>query len=303
MSDQLILTSSEMRAWQTCQRGWWLTYYRKLRRKYDMPKLPTIGTLFHSGLEKYYNGEELDFLAFVAAEVLRLSEMNPDYAPEIDEAGAMAATMLEGYFSWLEETGEDANLEVIGTEEMVEVPLGEYKLRGKIDARVRRRTDGALLQLEHKTVGNLTDHPKWAQQNPQFLTYDLLAYLTKPDGVPTDGILLNMARRVKRTARAKPPFYGRHEVRHTIEELRNHWTHCVAIGDQISRARTQLDSGFSSHLVVPPAPSRNHMWSCACAPLGSMFDDGSDVEDYLAEFYEEHDPLKRYELEEEPHES
>jgi len=289
------LTSSEMRAWQTCPRGWWLTYYRQLRRVHDVVKLPTVGSMYHRGLERYYKGEDPKPMLFVVAEMERLVQEHSDFEADIIEAGTLAVIMLEGYFEWLDETGEDSNLEIIGAEQMVEVDVGPYKLRGKIDARAKRRSDGALLQLEHKTVGNLTDHPKWAQQNPQFLTYDLLAYMTKPDGVPTDGILLNMARRVKRTPRAKPPFYGRWEVRHTVEELRNHYKHVVGIGEQIEDARTLLDAGRDHHEICPPAPSRAHLWSCNCAALGSMLDDGSDVEAYLAEFYEEFDPFERYE--------
>lgn len=150
------------------------------------------------------------------------------------------------------------------------------------------------MQLEHKTVGNFTDLPRVAQSSPQFLTYDLLAYLTKPDGVPTDGVILNMLRRVKRTARAKPPFYMRHEVRHNVNELRAHWRHCVAIGWQISGAREALDAGADHHDVCPPSVDRSHSWACSCAPLGAMLDDGSDVEGFLSELYEVYDPMERY---------
>lgn len=288
------LTSSEMSTWQTCQRGWWMAYYRRLRRVYDQPKLPYIGTLFHRGLERYYKGEEIIPADFIKAETDPELAEHPEYAEDINEAATYAKIMLEGYFEWLEETGSDANLEVIGVEQAVEVQVEEFTLKGKIDARVRRRSDGALLQLEHKTVGGLNDLPKTAPTNQQFLTYDLLAYMTKPDGVPTDGVLLNMARRVKRTKAANPPFYGRFEVRHTVEELRNHYTHVAGIGYQIRDAREMLDAGESFHVVCPPSTGREHAWKCMCAPLGTMFDDGSDVEDYLAEFYVEHDPMERY---------
>ncbi len=293
-----------MRAWLTCQRGWWLYYYRRLRRVYDMPKLPTIGSMYHKGLERYYKGEDPNPILFVQDYSTKMLEQFPDYGAEIEEAATWTKIMLEGYFEWLEETGSDSNLEIVGAEQAVEVVVpvhgvGDLTLKGKIDARCRRRTDGALLQLEHKTVGDFTSLPKWARTNPQFLTYDLLAYMTKPDGVPTDGILLNMARRVKRTKAAKPPFYERFEVRHNVDELRRHWDHIVGIAQQIAHARDRLDDGESHHVVCPPNPSKNHLWSCGCAPLGSMFDDGSDVERYLEEFYEEHDPMERYAPEEE----
>jgi hypothetical protein len=274
-------------------------HYRQLRRVYDFPKLPYIGTLYHRGLEKYYKGEEVVPQEFVAQETIGLMEKNPNFATEIEEVAVWAKIMLEGYFEWLEESGSDANLKVIGVEEAVVVQVEEFTLRGKIDARVKRRSDGALLQLEHKTVGGLGDLPKTAQTNQQFLTYDLLAFMTKPDGVPTDGVLLNMARRVKRTKAAKPPFYGRHEVRHTVDELRNHYKHVAGLGRQMSEARQRLDDGESFHVVCPPSQGREHEWKCICSRLGSMFDDGSDYEAYLEEFYEVHDPMERYAPEEE----
>src|SRR5574339_953139 len=119
-----------MRAWQTCQRGWWLGYYRQLRRKYDLPKLPTIGTFFHGGLERYYKGEDPDPVAFTMEQMAHLIADYPDYADVITESGEMAAIMLEGYFDWLEDTGADENLEVVGAEETVQVEVGPFILRG-----------------------------------------------------------------------------------------------------------------------------------------------------------------------------
>lgn len=288
------LTSSEMRQWLTCQRGWWLGYYRRLRRRYELAKLPTIGTLYHAGLEQHYRGVDIVPEEFIAQKVAVLYAENPMFTEEIEQAGVYAKIMLEGYFEWLEDTGADSNLEIVGAEVGVSVQVEEFTLNGKIDARVKRRTDGARLQLEHKTVGNFTDLPKWAQQNPQFLTYALLDYMTAEAGEQTDGILLNMAKRVKRTRAAKPPFFDRQEIRFTTDELRAHYLHVAGIGRQIQAARARLDAGEDHHLVCPPNASKAHTWSCPCAPLHSLLDDGSDAEAYLAEHYEEHDPLERY---------
>ncbi len=292
------LTSSEMSSWQTCQRGWWLTYYRCLRPVRDYAPLASVGTLYHKGLQMYYEdgvaSEEMLQLLRNDAEALLMEY--PDYGEQILKDTELAAIMLEGYFEWVEENSADVGLKVIGVEEMVEVPVGPYTLRGKIDARMEREFDGAWLQLEHKTSGDLTSIPKGAQTNPQFLTYDLLAFLKAKEegGRATDGIIVNIARRVKRTPRAKPPFYARHEVRHNVDELRAHYKHVAAIGDQIAFARLQLDSGGEHHKIVPPSAGREHQWKCACAPLGAMFDDGSAAEDYLEELWEPYDPLERY---------
>lgn len=296
------LTNSEMTQFMKCRRGWWLSYYRKLRRR-SVESLPNIGSMYHNCLEFYYdavmNGVELPNPAALCIEWGQdLVERYPELAGDIYKDVEMTAIMLEGYIEWVAETGADVGLRVIGAEESITIALEgtHYELRGKMDARLERESDGALLQLEHKTVADLTTIPRYAQNAPQFLTYDLLAYLKaqKEGGQATDGVIINMARRVKRTARAKPPFYARHEVRHNLDELRNHWRHVVAIAKDIELVRERLDRGYDHHDVCPPTIDRNHLWSCDCAPVTAMMDDGGDYEGYLQEVYEEYDPYERY---------
>lgn len=294
------LTSSEMRAFQLCPRGWWISSYLNLRRVHELPSLPNIGTLVHAGLEKYYAGDCERPEDIVIERGAKLLEEFPELEKQISKDVDMARIMLEGYLPWLEEEGADAEFEMIGSEQMVEVALEgtPYRLRGKIDARLRRLSDGALLQLEHKTVGDLVTIPKYAQSAPQFLTYDLLAFLkaredNEPD-VRTDGVIINMLRRVKRTPTAHPPFYGRYVVQHNDDELRNHFRHVVSIARSMERASADLDAGRDHHEVVPPSVDKSHTYMCACAPLGNMFDDGSDWKGYLAEFYESWNPMERY---------
>lgn len=212
----------------------------------------------------------------------------------------MAGIMIEGYMQWLEDEGPDADLEVISAEQPVQVQIKEYTLLSKLDARAVRRTDELLVQIEHKSVQNLVDLPKTAQTNFQFLTYDLVAYLAEQQNgtdARTDGLLLNMLRKVKRSKAAKPPFFGRHDVRHNAEELRSHWKHVLELARDTDRARARLDSGESHHSVAPPTPTRDCSWDCqfkeVCLP--GMFDDGSNVEGALDAGYVIHDPLERYE--------
>jgi PD-(D/E)XK nuclease superfamily len=294
MPDSLLLTSSEMSQWLKCQRGWWLTYHRKLRRKNDYSSLPTVGNLVHDGLQRYYEGKLERPSDLVAQKASLLLAEHPELEVQISKDAELATVMLDGYLEWVAEEGVDSDLEFVAAEQTVEVQVGPYRLRGKIDARFRRKYDGALVMLEHKTCGNLSDHPVWAQSNPQVLSYDMLAMMTKPEGVRTEGVIINMLRRVKRTPRAHPPFYGRHWVPHNPDELRSHYKHVVGIGRQIENARAQLDAGADHHYVTVPNFNRNHSWSCACFGLDTLPDDGGDLEGYLEDFYEPYNPNERY---------
>jgi hypothetical protein len=300
-----ILTNSELALWQHCKRCWYIGYYRELRRRRAGLPVLRVGTLVHRGLQAYYR-EKLHPLEYVQAKAFKLADEYPEAVDEIAKEAELASIMLSGYLQWLEETGADADLEVYAAEQKIEVPLGKsgFILRGKLDARAVRHSNGARVFIEHKTVSNLVDLIKTAQTNPQFLTYELLELLdlqkSQSVGDRVDGTLLNMLRRVKRTAAAKPPFYARHEIHHNLEELRNHQRHVLSIAREIEAARDALDAGESHHVVCPPHSDRACTWcnySDVC--LSGMFDDGSDVEGYLAAMYEPYDPMERYDDDEE----
>lgn len=311
----VVLTQSELSAFTRCRRKWWLGWYRGLRKqRYSGSSPLTIGNLVHYGLAEWYGHPNApDPIEIIKRRSLEMLERYPEAGDDILACAELSGIMLEGYLEWLEATGADADLDVYAAEEKVEVPLlsqreraegapARYVLRGKMDGRAIRKTDGFHAQLEHKTAQNLADVPKTAQFNFQFLTYDLLAYLAALEDpehlVRTDGLILNILRKVKRTSRANPPFYGRHDVRHNTAELRAHWHHVLAIAQAMDRARERLDAGESHQDVVPPTPTKNCSWDCDFYAVCSMFDDGSAVEMSLEANYETHDPLARYEEEE-----
>jgi hypothetical protein len=213
--------------------------------------------------------------------------------------------MIEGYVQWVQETGADQGYRIIASEGAREVPLipddpviGDVTLLAKLDARVIRESDGARLQLEHKTVGDLSMPLLSLQLDTQLLTEHLVEYMALlsegREAEAAKGVLYNMLRKVKRTARAKPPFYRRETVEHNVHELRNHWKHVVAVAYEIRAAEKALNSGVEHHRVVPPSPNRDCKWDCEFFGICPLLDDGSDVEPALADLYSTHDPLERY---------
>jgi RecB family exonuclease len=296
------ITSSEIKAFKRCRRAWWLRSYRHLGIK--SPSTTghfNVGNRVHHALELYY-ADGLDPIQTVRDELANDLEKLDDEdiigRKELLKDGDLCIAMVEGYVQWLEEEGVDADLEVVATEQPLEVELREgVTLLGKIDARVRRRSDGARLFLDHKTVQDFSAK-RVLHLDEQMLHYHLLEYLTLlQEGRTeerTDGGLYNMLRKVKRTARSKPPFFERHEVRHNVESLRSYWVRVMAISHEMQRAVEALDAGQDPRSVVYPTPTKTCSWDCEFFAVCPMFDDGSDAESVIQFGYQQVDPLARY---------
>lgn len=295
-------TNSELTTWKTCRRQWWLAYYRRLGPiREETVSAASLGTLVHLGLEAHYNGED----ALAAMEIRMLADreavmdlVDVEKLKKFDKQCVLAKTMVEGYIEWCEETGTDSDLEFIGAERAVEVELMPgVTLLSKLDAKFRRRSTGVELFMDHKTVASIEQTEEAAYRSSQFRTYALVEYLESlSTGAPaqTSGVLLNMLRKVGRSATAKPPFYGREEFSFNTELLRNHWQQVMAEIERVLTVEEALDRGHSHHTLVPPSPSRDCSWRCPFKSVCPMFDDGSDAEGVLSAFFAERDPLARY---------
>lgn len=302
----LRLTNSEMALWRSDRRHWYLACYRRLRlRPTSSAGSPlAIGTRIHDALAAYYVPEgqtPADPVAWIEMSYATSIEADPIAEADLLKERDLTQTMIEGYVQWLAETGIDAELQVLAPETKVEVPLtASATLLSKLDARVLRESDGARLALEHKTCQSLTEPLAFLQTDYQLRTEHLVELLDLQNrGLDAEterarGVLYNMLRKVKRTATAKPPFYGREEVDHNIHELRNHHQHCVTIAHEIMRAHELLDAGASHHVICPPSPSRESTWKNPFFNFYPMMDDGSDYEAAFSDLFQTYNPLERY---------
>jgi hypothetical protein len=300
----LLLSNSEAKGFQRCQRRWWLGQYRGLAPKQqDNTNRPLgIGSRLHEALQAYYvefdQQAMWDHLAGTVGEDLAKDYIDEsELRKEVD----LVSTMLEGYFEWLAETGEDSDIEIVAPESEMRVRHSEgVDLISKIDVRVKERSTGHRGAIEHKSVGSLTEPLRKLQVDQQLLTEHLVEYLALREEGRTDEraefLLYNMLRKVKRTATAKPPFFHRERITHSETELRSHWKHVLGLSQQILRKTAELDGGSDPHVACPPNVTGDCHWDCPFARpcLSGMFDDGSDVEAHLAEHYETVDPLERY---------
>lgn len=322
-------TNSELAVARRCWRKWYFNHYLKIFRQREIINEATYtGVLIHASVADLYNrgNDPLGVIAFdaatdIASEQQALVDATDQARSIIEEniekiqrSEEMANLVVSGYMDWLEEEGADAHLTFVSAEEELSVrlpsetvqslsPEVEVRLLGKLDARFLDQRTGARVFMDHKSVQNFSDREKWAHLDTQFLFYGLIEYLDllerqgseeNQSAEWTDGGIVNMLRKSKRTARATPPFYKRLEVRHSIHELRNFFSRTAGEITRILQANAALESGVDHHLVCAPNPTRDCAWDCPYMQLCSIVDDGSDATGYIEEVFTVGDPLRRY---------
>jgi RecB family exonuclease len=299
--NQLEISNSEAQAFLDCHRRWWLSYYRRLKPKYEAPIGPlSIGSRVHRALEEGYSspGRE-EALWKVLAETIEADyalARELDCVEQFEKDCELALIMLQGFVQWASEEGLDAGWEVVSAERIVKAPaisVGgiDVVLKGKLDQMVRRDMDGALFMRDWKTTQTLK--LVMMQFMPQLKMYLTLLALTEPDARVSGGQFVFL-KKVKRTARAEPPFYLLHEEYVSPQQMSNFWDQTMGTLERMVEATLRLDAGESHHRLVPPRPTRDCSWRCPFYLCCDMFDDGSNVELYLEVNYEVTDPYAYY---------
>lgn len=301
MSESPIrLSNSEIQTFKDCRRKWWLSYYRRLKpRQKDYTGPLALGSRIHLALEEYYeNGTPLleAHKKLVEEDKQTLLEEFRD-VESLEKEAELGHIMLEGYLQWVEEEGIDSELELVSNEETITMPMfnGAVELTGKIDMRVRRKSDGVRMFRDFKTVGgSLGDFANLAPMNEQILTYMLLEQSKEGEENRSEGGIFTMLKKVRRSSRAQPPFYDQIEVRHNIFTLRSFWDRIHGVISDIMRVRKALDEGESPSFHAYPRPSRDCKWKCPFFNVCTMMDDGSAAEQAISEMFVEGDPYDYY---------
>ncbi len=301
------VSNSEVQTFKQCRRKWWLAWHRRLALKKPPVVGPAmIGDRVHRALEAVYapGGPFLDRAALAIEDVIERDRLAVAQCDEVTQEqfvkeSDLERIMIEGYVKWVEETGADENLEIVASEQYVEANLqpfehyGGLKIIGRLDVVVRQRSDGAIRFIDHKTLDNFGRVTKTMRINEQSRHYQLLHWLThQTDRV--GGVIFNMLRRVKRSARATPPFYAREEITHNRPVMESYYDRLVGEIWTILNTENELSSGVDHQVAVPPTVSQMCEWSCPFLNICSMFDDGSRVDDAIAQEYEVVDPLSYY---------
>lgn len=285
---------SEIKAFKNCPRSWYLGYKKDGSgyefKKSDEPESGQrdVGTLCHLGVEAHYNGL-YPVGAIQAAQAVHLAEQDGvPLSKEWLEVYKLSTIMVEGYVQWLATEGHDVGEKTAHVEAQVAVPIGTFRgddviLTGRIDRIVQDTLSGEFIIEDTKTVQSLDQMGEQLQVDDQGLIYAILVRAGL--GLDARRFRHNMLRKVKRTANAKPPFYGRHEVRFTEQQLDNAWTHTAVVLDRMVEALQRLtaDEEANQHLVAYPNPTRDCTWRCDFLHACSMTDEGADWRGYLTE--------------------
>lgn len=318
LPDQIV-SATKINDWQQCKRKWWLRWYRQLDSVTDLTDVRNTGIRVHEALAAWYvpEGTERQDPRDVLREAigrdwnktLERMQLTPQsegfeaVAKKWESVAVLERAMIEGYMEWMEETGADAGYTVIGSELEVAVNIPDsvtgmtVQARGVVDAKIRRDVDGVRLFIDHKSVGDFERATRFLKMRNQMLHYHLIEWLTTGEGeARCDGALYNMLRRVKRTAKAKPPFFQRKTVEHTEIQISAYRERLLGEAASMARAEQMLEAGVSHHRAVPPSPSDDCHWKCEFAAVCPMFDDGSRAEDMIAAVYHQGDPWQRYDL-------
>lgn len=305
----LTISNSEIQTFKMCRRKWYLVYYRELglrRSDSEFVGARSLGSRIHLTLDAMYSGDinPIEFLNSLYEEdvALLIAYGRADEVNDLRKEQDLARAMIEGFLMWREEEAIDEGMKLVGAEQVLTVPsgIGNVSLRGKLDQRWYRERDGARIFRDWKTVPELSTPAKLLPLDEQMKFYHLLEFLDSLDqtgGEPqwrTDTHMYTMLRKVKRTAMAKPPFYGQIENGHNMTELRSMWKRVHRIIEEIIEARLAFAQQGDHQYVTPPTPGRHCTWACDFYPVCSMMDDGSNWEGLLAEYYTHVDPHQRY---------
>ena len=308
MTDTPIrLSNSEIQAYKSCRRRWWLQYFRELTPKDVTGSFVgplSLGSRVHAALEaKYANHAdpvsvykelfEEDRIRFEETDAAAFADASERFYIE----GDLGRIMLSGLESWLVEEGADTDYAIIAAESEMVYPLfgGRVLLSAKADLLIEDLRTGTLRIGDIKTAVQIKPYHDMINMSEQLMLYCCLAKLTQELNVSGGSYLV--LKKVKRSTKSKPPYYELIEVDYSQKTLDNFWNRVMAESSEILSVRDRLDAGESHQTACYPSPGPDCSWKCPFFNGCYMFDDGSDAERWLSDNFVQHDPYARYQTE------
>lgn len=265
-----------------CRRKWDWGYRQGLTSPNYESNLST-GSAVHAALQAHYRGEDpvTALYEYWAPIHTQMDETSPSWG-QLTKDIRLSEIMLEGYEEWLAVEAADAGLTPVAVEQKVEMLLTpDVTLHGTLDL-VQTDEDGNLWLVDHKTCASFTPY----QDRRMVMNFQLLTYAVLCEahfGQAPTGAIINMLRKVQRTASAKPPFYGREQVHFNRHQLDTHKQHMLAILDDIRRVEESIAAGHPASAY--PVVDGDCTWKCSFFSVCAMADDGSDIDGALNDLY------------------
>lgn len=295
MPEKVEISNSEIQTFKSCRRRWLLGNYYGLgpAEETHMGAL-RLGTRIHNTLEIWYTSDDekdenivdvynrlqrKDALAF------RMSDQYNDEkaVKKFNDESELGRIMVEGYVEWRDETGLDSRVRLVSSEEKLEATIhGMHDDRivgiGKIDQRVERAEDGSRAVRDFKTAQSFNTYLSGGPPPEQLMYYCVLEALDPNHSGEIDGGIYTLLRKVKRTAKATPPFYYEFDVRFNKKTLHSFWTRLWGTYNDMMNVRNALDNGVDHRVVAYPTPTKDCSWICPFFHVCPMMDDGSSAD-------------------------
>lgn len=291
-------SNSEIGTWHDCRRKWMLTYYLSLQKKERDVRYPlTVGNLVHGAFEVFYlnggiHGEKSDELAkayLLDKRATDLAECAEEHNATIVKAHKAAEACFSSYLHWLDETGADLNLRILGAEDKMSMPgpIENTILNGRIDLLAEDTRTGDIVVIDLKTVGSIQEKIRMLHLDTQAKTYALLArhHFGKPVKVAFRIVKIN-----QRSARTKGPQEEEYIIHLNPGQLDLYQRQLAGVFTDIIRTTEALDAGGHHQTLAYPSPSDSCSWKCpffAACPL--LDDPNSDGEWLLNDAYKKKD--------------
>lgn len=296
------ISNSEIQLFKTCRRAWWLTYYRGLQKKTRevVGPLP-LGTRVHEALEVYYRDNEdpvAEYVRLLSEDRLLAEQQSggtQELMDEFDKEGELGRIMIEGYVQWVQEEHIDVDYEIIGVEQAsrYKVMNGRVELIGKTDLRLLDKRDDTVYVGDFKTAAQMKQFYDISHMSEQLMLYTLLERLQNGDSAADGGVYI-ILKKVKRTAKAKPPFYEKITVRFNDQTMNSFWIRLHGTLRDMMNVRDELDAGADHRYVAYPTVTKDCVWRCPFFDVCPMFDDGGDAERWIDQYTEVGNPYERY---------
>lgn len=147
-----LLTTSELKVFRRCVREHHYAYRLGMRSVRDDAEALRFGSLIHLGLEAIWRAYQSTAVDPLAAAVLAMT------SHALDDFDLVRATiLLQGYVArWPAHEYEVIGVELEFCAPLINPDTGSasrtFQIAGKLDVLVRRRSDGVVLIIEHKTT-------------------------------------------------------------------------------------------------------------------------------------------------------